>query len=37
MTHRPSGVLLAYDATDTKFWDKGLSVISGLIDELETM
>jgi oligoendopeptidase F len=25
------------DATDPEFWDKGLSVISGLIDELETM
>ena len=25
------------DATDPKFWDKGLSVISGMIDELETM
>jgi oligoendopeptidase F len=25
------------DATDPQFWDKGLSVISGMIDELETM
>ena len=25
------------DATDPKFWDKGLSVISGMIDELERM
>ena len=25
------------DATDPKFWDKGLSVISGMIDELEAM
>jgi len=25
------------DATDPKFWDKGLSVISGMIDELEGM
>jgi oligoendopeptidase F len=25
------------DATDPTFWEKGLSVISGLIDELETM
>ena len=25
------------DASDPKFWEKGLSVISGLIDELETM
>ena len=25
------------DATDPKFWDKGLSVIEGLIDELEAM
>ena len=25
------------DAADPKFWDKGLSVISGMIDELETM
>jgi len=25
------------DATDPKFWDKGLSMISGLIDELEAM
>ncbi len=25
------------DASDPKFWDKGLSVISGMIDELETM
>jgi oligoendopeptidase F len=25
------------DATDPKFWQKGLSVISGMIDELETM
>ena len=25
------------DATDPKFWDKGLSVISGMIDELEKM
>jgi oligoendopeptidase F len=25
------------DARDPKFWDGGLSVISGMIDELETM
>jgi oligoendopeptidase F len=25
------------DAKDPKFWDGGLSVISGMIDELETM
>ncbi|KGB82263.1 oligoendopeptidase F [Rhodovulum sp. NI22] len=25
------------DATDPKFWDKGLSMISGLIDQLEAM
>ena len=25
------------DAADPKFWDKGLSVISGMIDELEKM
>jgi oligoendopeptidase F len=25
------------DATDPAFWDKGLSVISGMIDELERM
>ena len=25
------------DATDSSFWQKGLSVISGMIDELETM
>ena len=25
------------DASDPKFWDKGLSMISGLIDELEAM
>ena len=25
------------DATDPKFWDKGLSVISGMIDELEAL
>ncbi|MEP2784213.1 MAG: M3 family oligoendopeptidase [Pseudoruegeria sp.] len=25
------------DASDPKFWDKGLSMISGMIDELETM
>ena len=25
------------DATDPKFWDKGLSVISGMIDQLEAM
>jgi oligoendopeptidase F len=25
------------DATDPKFWQKGLSVISGMIDELETL
>ncbi|TNJ41773.1 M3 family oligoendopeptidase [Phaeobacter sp. B1627] len=25
------------DASDPKFWDKGLSMISGLIDELESM
>jgi oligoendopeptidase F len=25
------------DATDPKFWQKGLSVISGMIDELQTM
>ena len=25
------------DASDPKFWDKGLSVISGMIDELEAM
>ena len=25
------------DAADPKFWDKGLSVISGMIDELEAM
>lgn len=30
---RPFGL----DAADPKFWDKGLSVISGMIDELETM
>ena len=30
---RPFGL----DAADPKFWDKGLSVIAGMIDELETM
>jgi oligoendopeptidase F len=30
---RPFGL----DATDPKFWDGGLSVIAGMIDELETM
>jgi oligoendopeptidase F len=25
------------DASDPGFWDKGLSVISGMIDELEAM
>ena len=25
------------DATDPRFWDKGLSMISGFIDELEAM
>ncbi len=30
---RPFGL----DAADPKFWDKGLSVISGMIDELEKM
>ena len=25
------------DASDPAFWDKGLSVISGMIDELEAM
>ena len=25
------------DATDPQFWQKGLSVISALIDELETL
>ena len=30
---RPFGL----DAADPKFWDKGLSVISGMIDELERM
>ena len=25
------------DASDPAFWDKGLSMISGLIDELEAM
>jgi oligoendopeptidase F len=25
------------DAKDPKFWDGGLSVIAGMIDELETM
>ena len=25
------------DASDPKFWDKGLSMISGMIDELEAM
>jgi oligoendopeptidase F len=25
------------DATDPAFWDKGLGVIAGLIDELEAM
>ena len=30
---RPFGL----DAADPKFWDKGLAVISGMIDELETM
>ncbi|MEL7261208.1 MAG: M3 family metallopeptidase, partial [Pseudomonadota bacterium] len=25
------------DASDPKFWDKGLSMISGFIDELEAM
>ena len=30
---RPFGL----DASDPAFWGKGLSVISGMIDELETM
>jgi oligoendopeptidase F len=30
---RPFGL----DAADPQFWDKGLSVISGMIDELERM
>ena len=30
---RPFGL----DAKDQKFWDGGLSVIAGMIDELETM
>jgi oligoendopeptidase F len=25
------------DASDPKFWDKGLSMIAGMIDELEAM
>jgi oligoendopeptidase F len=25
------------DASDPKFWDKGLSMIEGMIDELEAM
>ena len=25
------------DATDPAFWDKGLSVVSGLIEELKTL
>jgi len=25
------------DASDPKFWDQGLSMISGMIDELEAM
>ena len=38
-THHHSELLKPFglDATDPQFWQKGLSVISGLIDELETL
>lgn len=35
--HRDLLAPFGLDATDPAFWDKGLSMISGLIDELETM
>jgi oligoendopeptidase F len=37
MHHRDLLAPFGLDAGDPKFWDKGLSMISGLIDELEAM
>ena len=37
MHHKELLAPFGLDATDPKFWDKGLSMISGLIDELEAM
>jgi oligoendopeptidase F len=35
--HKAALAPFGLDATDPKFWDKGLSMISGFIDELEAM
>jgi hypothetical protein len=33
----PPSTPFGLDASDPKFWDKGLSMIAGFIDELEAM
>ncbi|MGB3147342.1 MAG: M3 family oligoendopeptidase [Paracoccaceae bacterium] len=37
MHHKALLAPFGLDATDPKFWDKGLSMIAGMIDELEAM
>ena len=37
MHHKDLLAPFGLDASDPKFWDKGLSMISNLIDELEEM
>jgi oligoendopeptidase F len=37
MHHKDLLAPFGLDASDPKFWDKGLSMISGMIDELEAM
>ena len=37
MHHKALLAPFGLDASDPRFWDKGLSMISAMIDELETM
>jgi oligoendopeptidase F len=37
MHHKELLAPFGLDASDPKFWDKGLSMIEGFIDELEAM
>ena len=37
MHHKELLAPFGLDASDPKFWDKGLAMISGFIDELEAM
>jgi oligoendopeptidase F len=37
MHHKDLLAPFGLDASDPKFWDKGLSMISSMIDELEAM